>query len=264
MRKKYSKAQFIRIVILSVLVMLLISLISYPFVYRVINNYQNYIINRQCVIDYVHSTYGNNFEITDLSIGSFKVAVFETASTGYYGYDLFKIKDKSGNEPDFRIEIFKGKVSHDYYTHDRNKYFYENYINEYIQSYISKDQYIIDMLLFDTSSEKYDNYEEVISNSKETKNLRVVVWILIYADFVEPEKFKWIDTLYNDLNTVNYKELSLYLSFSSDKDSTRALYANKYNRISTNGNITQDTLSEFLNNKEIYSLKNSLSYTQEK
>lgn len=120
------------------------------------------------------------------------------------------------------------------------------------------------MLLFDTSSEKYDNYEEVISNSKETKNLRVVVWILIYADFVEPEKFKWIDTLYNDLNTVNYKELSLYLSFSSDKDSTRALYANKYNRISTNGNITQDTLSEFLNNKEIYSLKNSLSYTQEK
>lgn len=145
--------------------------------------------------------------------------------------------------------MFKGKIYHNYYNYDRNKYFYESYINKYIQNYLSKDQYIVDILLFDTSQEKYNSYEEIISNKKETKNLQVFISILIYVDnlSIDSKKYTWIDDLYNSMNIANYKKLSLQLNFSTDKTSTKELYIDKYSKISINGNITQDTLSEFLN-----------------
>lgn len=258
-----SKTKKIRIIIV---VTILILILFFPIIYKFFFETHNYLSNKRCAENYVMGKYGNHYKCTAVSKGSYLSlsSWVVPSSAGHYGQDIFQFTDNNKEDPDFLIGTFKGKIVYDKYYECRNIFYYKNYINEYIQKYIPKDRYIIDMLLFDTSSKKYNSYEEIISNSKETKNLQVVVWILIYTDVVEPEKFKWTDALYNDLNTVNYKELSLHLSFSSDKDSTRELYADQYNRISTNGNITQDTLSEFLNNKEIYSLKSSLYYTQEK
>lgn len=96
MKINCSKTQIIKRVISSVLIILLLSLITYPFVYRKINNYNNYIINKLCAINYVNYRYGNNFKITDLHIGSFDIAVFETS--GYYGYDVFRFTEDTLSE----------------------------------------------------------------------------------------------------------------------------------------------------------------------
>lgn len=255
MKRNYSTPKIIKRVILSILIISLLSLIAYPFVYRKINNYNNYIINKQCAINYVNYTYGYNFKITDLYIGSFDVAVFETS--GYYGFDVFRFTDTNNIEPDFRIEVFKGKISRDYYYNDRTKNFYESHINRYIQNHIFDDQYTIEVFPMNLMlgngefeeyiCKKYNNYEEIVSNDANTQDWDIVVYILIYDNNPKPKNYKWIDDLYEDLTATKYKEFTLELNFSNDKEAPVYLNSGQYRRVLSNGEITQDTLSKFLN-----------------
>ena len=165
---------------LPVIIIVLLWLMCYPFAYRKIDNYKNYIINRKYAVDYVNKTYGGNFEVEDLIIRSLEVPIFTTSSSGYYDYDTFKIIDKNEIEPDFRVKFFKGKISNDYYYEDRNQYFFQQHYSKYIEQYISKDDYKFEMLFLYCSPTKYNTYEEMLSDKNDIENWSLYMYIRIY------------------------------------------------------------------------------------